>query len=305
MKPRTRTSPAVPGGSAASLNGLSADRKLRRSVTGLQTDCSNDWKSPDGGGIAHLGAKTAHLENTHDIDWRAVDDMRPVAMEPFVQIDHGIGRALLRQRNDAYTAGTRAQHPPHFCQHLRNGCVEEFQRKTQKRGVKDIGSKAQGAGVADREGHVSLACRLHARPCNGHHSGRDIDCVHVASGADGLCQANQPVTCTAADLQHMLAMTEPNRPNPDVTDDVLTRIGEKVVDPADSIVETTRLVRCNRLLVITRAIMRQPLCARCGPRLCNAIPFNWALHYFSRWNGTLVTTTFGLNSSAPFISSAR
>ena len=216
MKPRTRTSPAVPGGSAASLNGLSADRKLRRSVTGLQTDCSNDWKSPDGGGIAHLGAKTGHLENTHDIDWRAVDDMRPVVMQPFVQIDHGIGRALLRQRDDAYTAA-RAQHPLHFCQHLRNGCFEEFQRKTQKRGVKDIGSKAQGARVADREGHVSLACRFHTRLCHGHHPRRNIDCVYVASRTDGLCQPNQAVACTAADLQHMLAMTEPNRPNPDVT----------------------------------------------------------------------------------------
>ena len=53
--------------------------------------------------------------------------------------------------------------------------------------------------------------------------------MNLACLTDGVCQADQAVTCAASDLQHPLAVGDPERPNTNVTDCVFARIGDEIV----------------------------------------------------------------------------
>ena len=68
--------------------------------------------------------------------------------------------------------------------------------------------------------------------------------MNLACLTDGVCQADQAVTCAASDLQHPLAVGDPERPNTKVTDCVFARIGDEIVRMADAIIETSRIAPC-------------------------------------------------------------
>ena len=68
--------------------------------------------------------------------------------------------------------------------------------------------------------------------------------MNLTGVTDVVCQADQAVTCATSDLQHPLAVGDPERPNTKVTDCVFARIGNEIVRAADPIIETSRTVPC-------------------------------------------------------------
>jgi len=66
--------------------------------------------------------------------------------------------------------------------------------------------------------------------------------MYLTGLTNGVCQTYQPVTCPRSDLQHSLAVEEPEWPDTEVTDCMFARIGNEVGRGADPIIETSRLV---------------------------------------------------------------
>jgi hypothetical protein len=63
--------------------------------------------------------------------------------------------------------------------------------------------------------------------------------MNLTGLTDGVCRADQAVTCAASHLQHSLAVGNPERLNTKVADCVFARIGNKIVRSADPIIETS------------------------------------------------------------------
>ena len=66
--------------------------------------------------------------------------------------------------------------------------------------------------------------------------------MNLTSVTDGVGKADQAVTCATSDLEHSLAVGDPERLNTKVADCVFARIGNEIVRSADPIIETSRIV---------------------------------------------------------------
>jgi hypothetical protein len=107
---------------------------------------SNHREVPNPRGSSRPGLKTGRIKQAHHIDGSAVDDVRPVTMQPFIEIDHRIRFRRFRHRNDTHTA-TRAEHPSHFSKYSRYGGFEEFKREAHEHCIKYVRLKTEGPSI--------------------------------------------------------------------------------------------------------------------------------------------------------------